>query len=272
MDVPETNCQVYGFEECTTDPNPRRMRDDKVGGANFFGKICEDSTTTVREHKNRAHCVNETKEVCETTWTDDAWVNVPGTCKTLTWENCSLQNHTIDVEVGTCDCRTEDIWYNLYEEKHTEVDCPQTTCTVRPYYKCETTHIKKCANVKWEECEEECSPMCDMQHFQVPHQNQTHKRWCSHVPISLPSGTPDTIELISDPPAAAPRQHTNHGNGEASSAVGLWQDTSHAPGPNTNHLQPGREGRGVKQPPQRFGLVWHQIKRGYPGYPRQSKE
>jgi hypothetical protein len=81
MNVPETNCQVYGFTDCTTDQNPRQMRDDKVGGANFIGKTCEDTTTTVQEHKNRAQCVNETKEVCETTWKDDAWVNVPGTCK-----------------------------------------------------------------------------------------------------------------------------------------------------------------------------------------------
>jgi hypothetical protein len=243
MNVPETNCQVYGFTDCTTNQNPRQMRDDKVGGANFIGKTCEDTTTKVQEHKNRAQCVNETKEVCETTWKGDAWVNVPGTCKTLTWENCSLQNHTVDVEVGTCECRTEDIWYNLYEEKYTEVKCPKTTCTAHPYYNCETTQIEKCADVEWEECDEECSPMCDMQHFQVPKQSQTHRRWCSHVPISLPYGTPDSIELISETPHGASGRDTNHDIALAS-AVSLRKDTSHAvrqgtdQARNVRHLQP----------------------------------
>jgi len=183
-EVPYTECELVPYAKCEEKSHPEKVRNDTVLGKGAIGHTCVTQPKMVWEVKEKPHCENMTKEVCEEMWIPEApfWKKV--NCQSKTWENCTLvpYHHQVEIE-DFCDCTETEVWYDQYKQNTTTVDLWRSACKPDAAIQCTYTTIKKCTQVHWKECKDNVVKVCGMQHFKQPSQEVDHRRWCSHVEI-----------------------------------------------------------------------------------------
>lgn len=197
IDIPVTTCEVVGYTMCDKQSTTRTVRDDEVKGANFVEQKCETEQVDIKELKKVPKCIDQTKNVCEKMWIPEEpfWKDI--NCQELTWQNCTLVDEPHVVRIENCECKPQDTWYDEHVKSEKKVTLKSTTCVPKAVPVCKQSTMRKCAEVEWEECHEEVVKDCSKQHFRIPEQSPDHRRWCSHVNITIPSSLsrPATNEI-----------------------------------------------------------------------------
>ena len=129
-------------------------------------------------------CVNVTKQQCDTKWVikydgEKVWAGNEN-CRDVTWEDCTLEEREVTIEVPTYDCAPAQnpILFQTVEHKPAKVTVIRRECKPVAQPVCKVTTQRKCEEVEWEDCEENVDPHCVDTLFKIPYQEYNHLIRC----------------------------------------------------------------------------------------------
>ena len=186
-EIPVHNCSIVGYVNCVETPTVKEVNDDIVEVGDFAPQVCVPGPTkTLTETKQMPVCEKVKKQHCDEKWViNEAGEKVWGgyeNCQDVEWDECSLQETTMETEVATWDCQPNEKDPIMYQSViHQTVEATVVTRTCEPVAQsvCEVRVEEQCEDVEWQDCEDVIVPNCYKSLFRIPYQEYNHLMRCA---------------------------------------------------------------------------------------------
>jgi hypothetical protein len=184
--VPVTACEVKAYPDCTHTPTTQRYHNDRLETRTYTAKRCvSNGVKVLKETKQRPVCRNVTQQQCDSKWVindqgEKVWDGNEN-CQDVTWEECSLEDYVLPIEVPVwrCDDDAQVLTYPEPVFDTAEVTAYTTSCRVFANPVCTTVSKQECVSLDYEECFDRVVPRCQGGvAIQVPYQTFDHRLKC----------------------------------------------------------------------------------------------
>jgi len=184
--VPRIMCEHVTHTDCQHKVKTiANQRSDKTEERNFISKKCKEEGVAFLEEVSKVPgCKTVTKQHCDSNWVinelgEKVWDNNDN-CKDVSYEDCTLVDKVITVEVPKLKCEDSDVLpYHFPVFKSMDVSAHEWTCAPTADNVCTQTEEKECINMEWEECTETVKETCIPITFNIPYQTYDHFLRCN---------------------------------------------------------------------------------------------